>query len=93
MPEPAPSATFPKNLPLLLVVILGSSDREQRFGGPAFVHGAVPLGDAPTGTLMTKINRQLTEVSTPPSTGPADDAMAPPIAQTAIACARARGFG
>ena len=48
---------------------------------------------APTGTLMTKINRQLMEVSTPPSTGPDDDAIAPPIAHTAIACARARWSG
>jgi hypothetical protein len=46
---------------------------------------------APAGTLMKKISRQLTRVSTPPSTGPADDATAPPIAQTATARARLAG--
>src|SRR2546423_1342813 len=47
MPEPAPvtNATFPENLPLLFVVMLASSDGEERLDGAAFVHGAVPLGD------------------------------------------------
>src|SRR3954470_16656942 len=46
MPEPAPvtNATLPENLPLLFVVIVASSDRQERLDGAAFVHGAVPLG-------------------------------------------------
>jgi hypothetical protein len=32
---------------------------------------------APAGTLMKKIARQLTRVSTPPSTGPQEEATAP----------------
>jgi hypothetical protein len=51
------------------------------------------MAATPTGTLMKKINRQLTSVSTPPSTGPADDANAPPIAHSATARARRAGFG
>jgi hypothetical protein len=42
---------------------------------------------------MKKINLQLISVSTPPSTGPDDDAMAPPIAHTATARPRSRGLG
>src|SRR6516225_10245289 len=48
---------------------------------------------APAGTLMTKISRQLTTVSTPPSSGPEDEATAPPIAHTATARARRTGSG
>jgi hypothetical protein len=40
-----------------------------------------------------KISRQLTRVSTPPSSGPEDDATAPPIAHTATARARRAGDG
>src|SRR4051794_27502141 len=47
----------------------------------------------PTGMLMKKISRQLAEVSSPPSTGPADDAAAPPIAHMAIARARRGPLG
>ena len=43
---------------------------------------------APTGTLTKKINRHDTRVSSPPSTGPDEDAIAPPIAHTATARAR-----
>src|SRR3954468_9816181 len=47
MPEPAPvtNVTLPENLRLLLVVMSNSSDRQERFYGAAFVHGAVALGD------------------------------------------------
>src|SRR3954447_16932898 len=37
---------------------------------------------------MKKISRQLAETSSPPRTGPADEAAAPPIAHMAIARAR-----
>ncbi len=47
----------------------------------------------PTGRLTKKISRQSTMVSSPPSTGPADDASAPPIAQTATARVRRTGSG
>src|SRR6516164_3337676 len=42
---------------------------------------------------MKKISRQLTRVSTPPSSGPEDEATAPPIAHTATARARRAGSG
>jgi hypothetical protein len=54
---------------------------------PANSHSAI----TPTGTLMKKISRQSIRVSTPPRTGPDDDATAPPIAQIPTARARARG--
>src|SRR5438270_13868653 len=47
----------------------------------------------PTGMLMRKMNRQLADVSSPPSTGPADDAAAPPIAHMAMARARRGPLG
>ena len=48
---------------------------------------------APTGTLMKKINRQSMRVSTPPSTGPDEEATAPPIAHIPIARPRALASG
>src|SRR2546426_10937866 len=51
------------------------------------------IATAPTGTLMKKINRHVTNVSTPPSTGPEEDAIALPIAHTATARARLAGSG
>ncbi len=47
----------------------------------------------PTGKLTKKINRQLATVSRPPSTGPEQEATAPPIAHTATARARRPGSG
>ena len=41
----------------------------------------------PTGMLMRKISRHDTSVSSPPNTGAEDEAIAPPIAQVATACA------
>src|SRR5437660_2437670 len=51
------------------------------------------IAAAPTGTLMKKINRHVTRVRTPPSTGPAEEAIAPPIAQIAMARALPTGSG
>jgi hypothetical protein len=48
---------------------------------------------APTGTLMKKTARQLARVSIPPSTGPQEEAIAPPIAHTPTARARLTGSG
>src|SRR4051794_8684804 len=47
MPEPAPvtNATLPENLPLLFVVMLAPSDRQERLDGAALVHRPVALGD------------------------------------------------
>lgn len=47
----------------------------------------------PTGRLTKKIARQLSRVRKPPSTGPAAEATAPPIAQTAMAQARSTRSG
>jgi hypothetical protein len=41
---------------------------------------------------MKKIIRQVSRVSRPPTTGPEEDATAPPIAQTPIARALLAGF-
>ncbi len=71
---------------------------------PAQSNGAGRRGDgavrasrtraaAPAGTLMKKISRQLARVSSPPVTGPAEDAIAPPIAHMATARARRAGSG
>src|SRR6185437_9649816 len=46
---------------------------------------------APAGRLMKKIIRQVTSVSRPPRTGPADAATPPPTAHTATARARLTG--
>src|SRR4051812_30055851 len=48
---------------------------------------------AATGRFTKKMSRQLTRVSTPPRTGPDDDATAPPIAHIATARPRWRCSG
>ena len=61
--------------------------------GERSIRTASTIAASPTGTLMKKISRHVTSVSTPPSTGPHDDASAPPIAHTATARARRAGSG
>ena len=63
---------------------------------PTLSNGTLRCGDravqasrasatAPTGMLMPKMSRQLTRLRKPPSTGPEEDATAPPMAHTATA--------
>ena len=61
--------------------------------GERAVRASSSSATAPTGRLIQKIIRQLTNVRRAPSTGPEEDASAPPIAHIATARARLVGSG
>ncbi len=95
-PKPRAPASIAANVKALMATTpvscpAGSNGTGRR--GLASLRETSHNASAPTGTLRKKISRQSIMVSTPPRTGPAEDATAPPIAHNATARARAADSG
>ena len=90
-----PASIAPKVRPLMAStpVICPVTSNGTTRGREGRVRASSSSAMAPAGTLRKKISRQSIRVSTPPSTGPDEDATEPPIAQTPIARPLAFGSG
>ncbi len=90
-----PASIAPKVNPLIAITPVTCPGRSKGTtrGREGSVRASNSSAIASAGTLMKKISRQSTRFRTPPSTGPDEEATAPPIAHTPTARPRALASG